>query len=257
MNDPHVKSLNYQLITGENVDYKKAPPISEETDDFVLRVENDLASFEMKMHFSTKEDAKALVDSFLKRWEILIGLAHDPGDLRFEYKNAEVIDRAPDNKNSVVLNVDPLLTRASIDATLLRVSRGRFPPPPKHFDISPDVETMYLRYNAYRDGKESLLSMAYMCLTVLETSAGGRSKAASKYSISKTVLNTLGTICSKKGDQSQARKAPKKGAFCALSHSESDWVTKVVKALIHRAGEWAHKPSAPLPTINMADLPPL
>ena len=114
---------------------------------------------------------------------------------------------------------------------------------------------MYLRYKAFREGKESLLSMAYMCLTVLETSAGGRSRAASKYSISKAVLNKLGTICSEKGDKNQDRKAPKKGAFAALTVSESEWVIQVVKALIRRVGEYAYRPTASLPAVTISDFP--
>ncbi|MDO9529925.1 MAG: hypothetical protein Q7J27_12330 [Syntrophales bacterium] len=252
----HVKSIHYRIITGEHVDYKKASPIREETDDFVLRVENDLASFEMKKHFSTKEDAKDYIDPYLKRWEILIGLAHDHRDLRFEYKNAEVIDRSPDDKNSIILNVDPIRISVSLDA-VLHVSRGRFPSPPKNFENTPDVETMYLRYKAFREGKESLLAMAYMCLTVLETSAGGRSKAVSKYSISKAVLNKLGTICSEKGGKNQDRKAPKKGAFDVLTASESEWVIQVVKALIRRVGEYAYRPTTSLQAIIISDFPPV
>jgi len=187
MNDPHVKSIHYRLLIGERVFLKKTSPIREETDEFVLLVENNLASFDMKKHFSTERDAKAHIKAFLERWEFFIGLTHEPGDLQFKYKNSELIDRSPDNDNSGIFNAGPAGVAVGAYGDMY-VPSELFLPPPKSFKINPDVKTLYNRYKDYTEGKEKLLPMAYMCFTVLKTSAGGIEKAASRYSISKTVL---------------------------------------------------------------------
>jgi len=256
MNKPHIKSLHYQLIPGENVDYKKASPINGETNDFRVIIENDSAHFMMKTHCATEKEARELVEPYLKRWEVLIGLEHDPGDLHFKFKDSEIIELEPGAGNSLVLGSCSFNISVSMDA-VLHLSRGRFPSLPQNFILSPDVETMFLRYKSYQEGKESLLSMAYMCLTVLEVSAGGRSQAASRYGISSTVLDKLGSICSECGDASQARKVTKRSKLKALSSNEIDWVLKVIKAIIRRTGEWAYNPNASAPEITMADFPKL
>lgn len=257
MNDPHVKSLHYRLIPGDSVDYERAEPITVETPDFVMKVGATEATFEMKTHYTTKDEAKARVDSWLRCWEVLVGLEHDPGDLSFSFQRADVIDRAPSETNAKIVNAD---VHFHIDITTdaaAHVSRGKYPSSPRNFALSPDVETMYIRYKAYREGRESLLSMAYMCLTVLEASAGGRPDAATKYCIAKPVLDKLGTLCSERGDPQEARKNPKSGTFVALSNTEKEWITMVIKALIRRAGECAHDPKAPFLQLTVNDFPKL
>jgi hypothetical protein len=115
---------------------------------------------------------------------------------------------------------------------------------------------MFLRYEGYLAGKETLLSMANFCLRVLEHSAGGkRAKAAKKYSISVRVLRRLGDICANKGSETEARKAPLQLAFSPLTQAEKNWVTEVVKAMIRRAGEVAASPNKSHPRLTMADFP--
>jgi len=64
MNDPHVEKLYYKVITGEGVDYKNAPAVSEERDNFKMVLDSKTAIFEMKRHFSTEQKAKAIVDEY-------------------------------------------------------------------------------------------------------------------------------------------------------------------------------------------------
>jgi hypothetical protein len=213
----------------------------------------------MKTHYAREEDAREVVESYLHRWEVLIGLYCDPGDLSFKFQSADVIDRAPVDTHETIVHSSLHIHVVSNVAAVLHTSRGQFPPLPHRFALSPDTETMYMRYKSYLEGKEILLSMAYMCLTVLEASAGSRAKArakaAKKYAIAKCVLDKLGAICTEKGGRSEARKARKSGAFVPLSAVEKDWVTQVIKALIRRVGEYAYDPTASLSQLTMNDFP--
>jgi hypothetical protein len=116
---------------------------------------------------------------------------------------------------------------------------------------------MYLRYKAYRKNHETLASMAYMCLTTLEASAGGRKEAARQYNIANAVLDNLGNLTANKGNREEARKFPKEGKFEPLRPKEKEWIVSVIKALIRRAGEYAYDPNAKLKQVSMRDFPDL
>lgn len=262
MNDPHVKALYYRVVPGKGVDYNKAPPVFEETDEFKLSIDGKTAVFKMKQHYSTANEAKTVIDKYLRAWDILIGLDYDPDELQLRFDHADIIDRLPSKiyKNIVNLHVHNLYHTHVLDSVSLHVSRGKYPSFPKNFIASPDAETMYLRYKAYRQNRENLTSMAYMCLTVLEASAGNggkkRANAATKYNIDYSVLDTLGKL-SEKGDAKDARKVPKNGSFKPLSQVEKEWIVSVIKALIKRAGEYVYNPAAKLQGITMNNFPQL
>jgi hypothetical protein len=113
---------------------------------------------------------------------------------------------------------------------------------------------MYQRYKFFRQGKEPLTSMAYMCLTVFEASAkNDRNNAGKKYNVSHNVLNKLAAMCAK-GDEFEARKVPKEGIYDPIKPEEREWIIRAIKILIRRAGEWAYDPEAPLKKITMADI---
>jgi hypothetical protein len=255
MNDPHVKALHYRVVLGKNVDYKKATPLSATNEDFDFTLDGKTAVFEMREHYSTADEAKAVVEQYIRAWDILIGLEQDPGDLRLVFDHADIIDRSPsvNGKNINILNVNVSSHVVFSDHVSLHVSRSKYPTFPKNFAASPDAETMYLRYKAYRENRETLNSMAFMCLTILQEGAGGRKKAAKRYNIDYKILNTLGTLVSTKGDKADARKFPKDGKFDPLRPREKDWIVSVIKALVRRVGEYAHDPKANLKKLSMGD----
>jgi hypothetical protein len=260
MNDPHVRKLHYKVLIDDSTDYNNVPPINEETESFRMFMDGKTATFEMKIHFSTEQEAKALLEDYLKRWEVLIGIEHDPEEIRFRFARADIIDRMPSSQENHTVNLHSAvhdIIRPS-DAALLNVARGKYPSLPNRFALSPDVETMYVRYKAYRENREPITTTAYMCLTVLENSAGGRRRqVAVQYNIQKEMLEKLGELCSTKGDVREARKAPKKGEYISLTQKERDWIQAVIKTLIRRGGEWAYDPNAKFPQITMADFPSL
>ena len=69
MNEPHVQAIYYRIESKENVDYKNAPAIIEETDDFIITVDNNEVIFQFKTHFSSASDARKMTDDFINSWE--------------------------------------------------------------------------------------------------------------------------------------------------------------------------------------------
>jgi hypothetical protein len=257
MKKTHVKVLRYSVVPGPGIDYHKAAPTTEDTDNFTVNIQEGIASFEMKGRYATVKEARQAVDPYVHAWEVLGGLEQDPGDLNFDFQNAEVSDNsAPEADLHVHRVTGEIIAHMEMSGTL-HVSRGKYPTPPKCFSFSPDVETMYNRYKAYREGREPLLSMAYMCLTVLEASARGRANTSKQYCIDRNVLDTLGELSSTKGDATEVRKFPKDRKPKALTTHEKQWLNEVIKALIRRAGEWAYDSNAQLTPIRMNDFPTL
>jgi hypothetical protein len=254
MNNPHVEQLFYQVISSAESDYKKATPISGDAADFSWRLQNDQLAIEMKTHCTTEEEARGVVDGYLRAWEITAGLFHRPGNLKFKFSSAVIIYRQAEN--STTDQLPPEIIELS-DEIKEVVSYEAFPPFPEKFKASPEVEMMFIRYKLYRDGHESLLGMAYWCLTVMEHSAGGRQEIADQYQIDSKVLRRLGELCSNRGDLRGVRKSKGGAGNTALKPAEREWIRAVVKRLILRAGEFAYDPIARLPLVTMAEFPAL
>jgi hypothetical protein len=257
MNDPHVKALYYNIIFAKDVDYDNSPPLFENTDEFEFSLNQKSAVFAMKQHCATVEEAISIVEEYLRAWDILIGLEHDPYDFKLKYSHADIIDQAPSMSDKNVINLQGhcLIQAQTLDSVSLHISRGKYPSFPKNFHASLDTETMYLRYKFYRQGRETLTSMAYMCLTIIENSAGGRRKAGKQYNIKYEVLDTLGKLTSTKGGPEDARKFPKNGIFNPLHPQERGWIESVIKAIIRRTGEYAYNPKLKRRQINLKDFP--
>jgi len=150
--------------------------------------------------------------------------------------------------------------RTAADA-ILSISKGDYPVPPSGFRASDDVAAMFNRWERYRRGKELLSNTGYFCFTVLKRSVldmAGKHKVlevvSERYCIDKDVLRRLSELCSTKGDDKTARKALKKGSS-SYTQDEVRWIEAVVKAVIRRAGEWAHDPNQRLPQITMDQFP--
>jgi hypothetical protein len=257
MRDPHVVSLTYLAVPSESASFDRASPIGGTIEDIRYSLGEGRLVIEPAAHFSSAEEARAHVDPLLRAWEIDIGLQFGSPELSFAYETAEVIDRNPPPPGSggaVLIATLGELTIAGAAATLT-VSRGRYPSPPRTFRTSPDVETLWMRYQGYRNGREPLPSMAYLCLTTLEAIAGGRQLAATMFKISPQVLSKMGQVTSERGDPTSARKYSAVKSGSPLAGPEVHWLEEAVKAIIRRVGE-AHDVNA-LPTITLNDLPAL
>lgn len=254
MNDPHIEALHYSVRHAEDVDYDNASPLSHDTPGFTVRIENDRAEITMKSHHATDDAARAEVDPFLRAWELTAALEFRPGDFEFAYDHATIIDRNP--TPGILFAAFGDFTAAA-DVVKAHVKRSYPDPPPVGIERDAAVELMFNAYSLYRKKRMKLGEAANFCLTVLEdysgASRGKRRAAAGRYAVAKPILDKLGTLADEKGGD-EARKA--RGVSKPFTPAEQQWLEVTMKRLILRAGEVAG-PSASLPQITMADLPPL
>lgn len=257
MKDPHVVSLTYKASPSESISFEKAPPLDGTIENLRFRLDGETLRIEPTIHFPSIDEARYYVDPLLHSWEIDIALRFGKPELSFVYDTAKVIDRQPHHPGlrQAVLNVQLGELVLAGSAVTLRVSRGSYPHPPTVFRVNPDVETLWRRYQGYRKGREPLPSMAYFCLTLIESLAGGRDGAASAFKISKRVLAKIGQLTSERGDASTARKYRAITAGAALTGAESAWLEEAIKILIRRVGE--ARAIDTLSTVDIDNLPRL
>lgn len=255
MNYPHVEELYYRAVCPENEDYDQASLAYGETEDFNWQLSKDQLVIQMKTHCATENEAREIVVEYLKAWEVTAGLLHGPDNLGFKFSSSTVVDH-PSSKEK---DQDTHTNQGSSETILLveetHISHDKFPPFPKNFKVSQEVEMMFFRYKLYRQGRETLLNMAYWCLMVMEYSSGGRQEAADHYRIEYRVLRKLLELCWTRGDINVARKLKENASITPLKPSEREWIKAVIKRLILRAGEYAFDPVHKLPLITMADFP--
>jgi len=262
LKEQRVESLVYQVKSAEDIIYADPPLLDIDTEKWMGHLENGILTCRMKVHYSSVADARKEVESYLRAWEIGAAITHGRGSIRFVYQDASIIDLAPKGEGDVVVYLTAAAAAGVGTATAkVVITRRNYPPPPKVFRISPDVETLWSRYEGYLDGKEPLLTMAYWCLTMIEVNYGQQGKrkaAAHTINVDSEVLNTLGRLTSTKGDNTTARKAPERGKWQPLSGTERTWIEAVVKRLICRVGEYAGcDDSSTLTRVSMRDFPPL
>ncbi len=255
MPDLHVVALIYRLQPSDHISYAEPPPRVFENEVARFRLEKDQLRCEMKLHVATSEEARALVDPILRDWEMEVELARGRGELRFTYENAEIIDRTPPTPGVTRGHVMVTLQEALLVSTgnvTCHITRKNYPEPPVGFHLTADAESILLRFRGYQDGREPLLSMAYFCLTVVLSAAGGLSNATKAFGIAESVLRKLGELTSNRGDLTTARKA--RATKHPLTGAERAWIEATVKQLVLHLCE---PPSAQRKQLIMADLPPL
>ena len=241
----------------DSVIYDAPPPVERDLGPFRVKLADGVLTVTMAEHHADEASARASVEPYLTAWEIHAALCRGRGELAFRFEKAEVVDRNPPAAGSpqTVLAAMAGHIRVSGKLAALQVTRRTYPEPPGGFVASPDVETLYQRYEGYLNGREPIGSMAYFCLTVLEGLAGGRAGDATTFGISLAVLDRLGRLATEIGDDRTRRKfgppstPPPKRAVA--------WLDAAVKAIILRVGEWAHNSDAPRPQLTMGDLPSL
>ncbi len=264
MPDLHVVSLRYVLRPSADVSFTNPPPVEFETNEARFRLADGTLTCEMKTHFADPAEARRAVEPAIRAWEVDAELRLGRSGLRFDLEGAEVIDRAPAlpgavNANAFIVGSQIVTMSGTVS---VHISNTAYPtPPPPAFRLSPDAESILARYQGYRDGREPILSMAYFCLTLLETKGGGitgtsaktdRERAALSYGIELPVLKKMGELTSTRGDAMNARKAD---ATKSLTGEEHAWLEAAVKMLVWRLGDI--RPASALPVIKLSDLPKL
>lgn len=266
MNDPHVESLHYKVMHEDSVNYDRAELLEFETAEFRLQVEEGNVTVWPNAHFPEKDEARAIIEPFIRRWEFDAAVERGAKEFRLKFDYADVIDRNP-TPGVVTANARPVNWNVSVSTPTVVVGRGHYPTPPSGSlmdPANPDAQSMLQRLEGYRQGKEPLGDMAYFCVTVIERAGsnslgssgsldnGSRAEATKYFHISKSLLNEVARLSTDKGG-SLARKA--KGTAEEYSLEEETFLINAIQAFILRAAEKAANPTADLPKITKSHLP--
>jgi hypothetical protein len=257
MNQPVVTSLYYELKLSPELDFSDPPPIEREVSEFKLILKDGQLETIMKREVQTEVEARNIVEPYLRSWELDLFLNSGRKEFWFEFKNSVVIDKNPVSKEGKVIHVGVGEFIIAGHEVTLRLTRKNYPIPVFNLSNSPDVESLVKRYEGFIKRKEPLLSMAYFCLTVIESGNDSTSKGITKFNVDKKVLKKLGELTSKRGDMNESRKAKGRTSFEPLTSKEIDWITVVVRLLIRRKAEYDYDPGGSYSLIDMSCLPEL
>lgn len=254
MQDPHIETLRYEVYSGSGIAYEKPQPVT---------LTNLLGNFKLAdgrlvinpaEHYSDPEQAREIIEPFLRAWEIEADLRGNHKTIRFKFLRAEIVDRALDSKNKTTphsFSVTGTTHITIIPRSTMQLILNSYPSPPVTFRSTPEAAVAFNRWMQFREGKEPLQSMAYFVLTVLENNAGGRKNAAKIYRIDNKFLKEFGRLSSTKGTPANARKFQFGGNMVQLTDQEQHWLDAATRLIIRRLGE--HASGADLDQITLDD----
>ncbi len=250
MNDPHVVSLEYRVwIDDTRQSFAEGLTDEVELDGFACELVRDSMTVRPHGHYATAEEARADLDPQLRAWEAYAELTR-PQPLRFTFRNASIIDRAP---APGVLPVADIALVGLVEEATVRIENHEYPAaPPRGLREPPEVEGLRRRWRDACEGREPLLSAAYWVLSNLERLYSGRAGAAVRLQVSKSVLDTLGRLADRH-DPQHGRKG--KSAPQPLTDEEQSWVREVVPRLLLRVAEMESQLA--IPQLTMTDFPDL
>ncbi len=269
MPDPHVERLYFRIVSDDSTSYRAATPLLHPTDLGTFVVRDERLVVELSGDFSDKNSALAVIEPFLRTWEAQSDLVRGVREIRFEFERADVIDRdrpEPGMRQSVGLEAT-ISCRATL-AVSVTVARGTYPSPPCSFTLTPNVESMYLRWLGYLDKREPLPAMANFVLTVigsyggLRLGKGAHKRAARVLRIERDILSTIGYLAAEKGDRMTARKAVRTSdtgevIYQELSPKQRHWLETAVRRIIQHVGTYeSGDRSRGLTMADLPDLPP-
>jgi len=248
MNDPHVVHLEYRIACKDFINWSAAEAATFQNDDFTVEIKDQRVVFRFKTHYGSEEEAKSAIESYRKNWEFTAGISRGPDAFTLRFVRSEIVDRNPsEGVRSARLSFASGTGRITANPT---VCPARYPEPPVAGTMkrTPDIDSMYHRYLGCRAGKEPLPSMAYFCLTVLESMAGGRRAAAEKFGISSKVLKEVGKLSSGAGG-ALARKDEGRGQ--PYTPDDEKFLVTAIQRMILRAAEVAQDPDGERQQIAM------
>ena len=216
MNDPHIDTLTYAVKSiGQRIaEYDATMPelfVSNEIGEF--RIAEDLLTVELAVHCSNAQEARDLLEPFLRAWEIHADLTIDFGAVRFSFCGSSSHDRNPPD-GSVSFGFSDNVTIS--DSVEFRLELSQYPEPPDTpIGVSSDLlRDVHARWCQYQEGKEPLWGMANYALTRIELEAAretnvklNRKQAGLHFNISGNVLERIGEISALPGTGLEPRKA--------------------------------------------------
>ena len=258
MNDPHVVALRYRLVPAPDITFEHPAPVERTLEQFDFHLADGIAVTQMREHYADVGDARQVVEPYLRAYEFQTALAEGAFRFHFEFDAPTIVDRRPSllGEPLVIVVASDTLSFSDSCAATLHLTYHAYPDPPDTFRVSPDVESMWYRYEGWKTGREPLASMAYFCLTFVEKVVfQSRDVAVAQLGVSESVLKTIRRLANV-GDKQTARKADIT-ELRPHTAQEVHWLKEAVLTLIRRMAEYACDPAVAHRTITMADLPPL
>lgn len=257
MRDPHVEALHYKIGTGDGCSFGDPPPVAFTNHLGEFALADGTLTIRPRDHYANGEEARAVFDPFVRAWELHADLTKTLGSIRFTFAGVRKIDRhpPPPKAGSETLSVHGEDVLHLTEVVSMSIKQHEYPLPSPSFRTTPEVEQASRRWQAFCAGREPLQSMAYAVLTLVQSLAGDRQKAAAAFAIAPDILNTIGRLSSTKGDATTTRKFGAGLPLQPLTGTESHWLEAAVRRLVLRLGERAA--GAPLTLLTMHDLPAL
>ena len=141
MNDPHVACLVYRFRSTNDLDRFSAPtPLDASLDDFDVHLEGGVLTATPLAHFASADDARELLDPKLRAWEAQVRIRDIWHSIRFEFEDANVIDRAA-SRDVSAFAWTARGRGAAFDPVVIR-DNGAYPPPARDFATDPILDSI-------------------------------------------------------------------------------------------------------------------
>lgn len=232
-------------------DFGSAAPLEDHLGGWSIRLQDGVLTATPAEAFRSRKLAREDLEQRLREWSQSAFLTADAFRFRFDYERSDVEVIDPDARNVHVFPEPARLTLTMGEPTVQRGHRT-FPPPDTTFRRTPLTDLLSERLHALRDGRAELPAVAYLVLSAIETSFGGRKKCAATLFVDPRVLGNLGRLSSQ-FDPEIGRKA--EGDPKPLAAQELAWLQAVVVRLVRRVGE--HATGRPIRQMTLNDFPPL
>src|SRR5262245_24170856 len=155
MRNPHVVALYYRLETDSSLIFDHPRPYDYDTNEFTLRLADGVLTSTMKGHYASVEEARAVVDPLLRDWELHVALPRGKQIMHFVFQKPELIDLdPPPHGTSQVVQLTGIISVRVGDQATIVLTQPHYPDLPTRFTASPDVETLWNRYEGYKQGRE-------------------------------------------------------------------------------------------------------
>ncbi|MGD9711832.1 MAG: hypothetical protein AB7V46_07185 [Thermomicrobiales bacterium] len=269
--DPTVLALYYKVSPVELVEFENLALGQFTNDGFDIEIDDaGNARMAPTSHYATEAEARNALEPLLRAWEINAAIQFGDGRIRFtfRFKNSTIQDRAfGDGKNlTATLSAQSQLTANAV----ISEKHERLPTPPSNFALSDEVERIWFRWTAYREGREPIASVAYYCITVLENwiileqaqlgnSIGKREvrrHAGSRLGFENAVLNDFAELCSEVGDYSQRRKehAHDDTLKRPFTETEIQWMERILLKVTERIGQYSANSGVIFKSLGKGDI---
>jgi hypothetical protein len=257
---PRVKRLSFTFHSlDDRHEFSRAVAWEGELGGFRCRLRDGILEAWPSAEYADVKTTPLALEPHLRVWELWLEL---DSNLRteFRYASAQVVgtQSTPSTPGSgaIDLHVEFAETGQAVDNLILTVGHSEYPPPPpRQLVISPLVEELLGWVRELREGRQRMLVLAYLFLTMLTYEYGGKRAAAKAINVSANVLETLGRL-SHKNDPTERRKVMGREVE-SLTEAERGWIEAALPRLTLQIAEIEAGSSPPKLSMGFPDLPPL